>query len=132
MRTLLKCLLQLYQSSSSQYTAEALIKKCDHQLYEDHYDRYISVKLCVIWLVYPVPNPVGQNERQLQTQHITYGKVRMFYPTAAFFLVHILFYAFPHLHLSFAFIDFPLRYFLYLSERVSGFLFHYNRENCSV
>ena len=79
-------------------SAEALIKKCDHQLDKKHHHCHISVQLCLVWLIDPVSDPICKYKRKLQTQHIANRKICMFYPAAVFFLIHILFYAFPRLH----------------------------------
>ena len=66
-------------------SAEALIKKCDHQLDKKHHHCHISVQLCLVWLIDPVSDPVCKYKRKLQTQHIADRKIRMFYPATVFF-----------------------------------------------
>ena len=95
-------------------SAEALIKKCDHQLDKKHHHCHISVQLCLVWLIDPVSDPICKYKRKLQTQHIANRKICMFYPAAVFFLIHILFYAFPRLH--FLLHLSPLRYLRHLER----------------
>ena len=95
-------------------SAEAFIKKCDHQLDKKHHHCHISIQLCLVWLIDPVSDPVCKYKRKLQTQHIANRKIGMFYPAAVFFLIHILFYAFPRLH--FLLLLSPLRYLRHLER----------------
>ena len=84
------------------------LKKCDHQLDKKHHHCHISIQLCLVWLIDPVSYPVCKYKRKLQTQHIANRKICMFYPAAVFFLIHILFYAFPRLHFLLLFIPSPV------------------------